>query len=301
MLQLYKEPFIQEIEDQLFKDKGLRVYIKREDQIHPTVSGNKWRKLKYNLHEAKTQGHDTLLTFGGAYSNHIYATAAAAHEAGFKSIGIIRGEELVDKPLNKTLSFATEQGMQLVFVDREAYRQKSESNFIKTLEEEYGKFYLLPEGGTNNLAIKGCEEILCDNDKQYDIVCCAVGTGGTISGIIAASLRDQHVLGFSALKGDFLKSEVQILLENYSAKKFKNWSINTDYHFGGYAKTNHELLDFITDFEQRHHVPLDQVYTGKMMFGIYDLISKNHFRSGAKILLIHTGGLQGALNSGIKY
>ncbi|MTI41062.1 1-aminocyclopropane-1-carboxylate deaminase/D-cysteine desulfhydrase [Fulvivirga lutimaris] len=297
MLTIYKEPFIQEIQEELFKDKGLRVFIKREDQIHPTVSGNKWRKLKYNLQEAKNQGHDTLLTFGGAYSNHIYATAAAAKEGGFKSIGIIRGDELADKPLNKTLSFAREQGMQLVFVDRQTYGQKEDESFLESLELKHGEFYMLPEGGTNNLAIKGCEEILNDEDKQYDVVCCSVGTGGTISGIIASTNSTQQILGFSALKGDFLKNEVQKLLENYSSEEFTNWSINIDYHFGGYAKTNSELLTFINDFERRHQIPLDQVYTGKMMYGIYDLVRKDLFKPGLNILAIHTGGLQGKLNS----
>lgn len=293
MLKIYREPFIQEIQDELFEDKGLRLFIKREDLIHPTVSGNKWRKLKYNLIEARNQGHSTLLTFGGAYSNHIYAAAAAAHEAGFKSIGIIRGDELKDKPLNKTLSFAAEQGMQLVFVDRETYRNKADDSFKNDLKGKYGNFYLIPEGGTNNFAIQGCEEILNDSDKGFDFVCCAVGTGGTISGIIASAHSNQKVIGVSALKGDFLKSEVRGLLKTYYQKEFTNWSINTDYHFGGYAKTTIELFDFINEFETRNSIPLDQVYTGKMIFGIYDLIRKDYFQKGSKVLAIHTGGLQG--------
>ena len=294
MLKIYKEPFIQEIQDELFEDKGLRVFIKREDLIHPKVSGNKWRKLKYNLIEAQSHGYDTLLTFGGAYSNHIYATAAAANEAGFKSIGIIRGDELSDRPLNKTLSFAKEQGMQLLFVDRESYRNKNEASFIDDLKRKYGNIYLIPEGGTNNLAIKGCEEIMTEKDIEYDTICCAVGTGGTISGIIASAHSNQKSIGFSSLKGDFLRGEVESLLKSYTNKKLTNWSINTDYHFGGYAKTTDELLDFIIEFESLHSIPLDQVYTGKMMYGIYDLAKSNYFKHGSKILAIHTGGLQGA-------
>ena len=267
---------------------SISVTIKREDLIHSVVSGNKFRKLKYNLLQAKTENKKTLLTFGGAFSNHIAAVAFAARENGFKSIGIIRGEEIQDKiGSNPTLQFAQECGMQLEFVSREAYRLKHESSFLEELKLKFGDFYLIPEGGTNELAVKGCEEILTDEDHEFDYICCAVGTGGTISGIINSALSYQKVLGFPALKGDFLKDEICIFVQN------KNWKLINDYHFGGYGKVNEELIAFINDFYNTNQIPLDPVYTGKMVFGVIDMIQKNYFPAQSRILLIHTGGLQG--------
>jgi 1-aminocyclopropane-1-carboxylate deaminase len=267
---------------------GISLEIKREDLLHPFISGNKFRKLKYNLLQAKSENQETVLTFGGAYSNHIAAVAYAGKEQGFKTIGVIRGEELGDKiDENPTLKFAQECGMQFEFVTREAYRLKTESDFITNLRQKFGSFYLVPEGGTNEYAIKGCEEILSEEDSEFDYVCCAVGTGGTISGIINSALPHQKVLGFPALKGDFLKDEI---------RKFataKNWELINAYHFGGYGKVNEELIEFINQFYKQTQVPLDPVYTGKMVFGVVDLIKKNYFPKNAKILLIHTGGLQG--------
>jgi len=273
------------------EDKGLQLFIKREDVIHPYVSGNKWRKLKYNLEEARNKGYQNLLTFGGAYSNHIYATAAAANEAGFSSVGVIRGEELVNKPLNKTLQFAEVRGMRLHFITREKYRNKYDPKLLDDLKSSQGDFYLIPEGGTNELAIKGTQEIMDESTAEFDIICSSVGTGGTIAGIIEGMNESQQAIGFSALKGDFLKDEVQSLLTGPA--KNKNWSINTDYHFGGYAKSSKKLVDFMNSFEKKHKVLLDPIYTTKMMFGIYDMIKKDMFKAGEKILVIHTGGLQG--------
>ena len=188
----------------LLREKGIHLYLKREDTIHPFISGNKYRKLKYNLLEAKKQGKETLLTFGGAFSNHIAAAAYAGHEQGIKTIGVIRGEELSNKwQDNPTLQLAHEHGMQFHFVSRSAYRLKNEPSFIQKLKEKFGDFYLLPEGGTNALAVKGCAEILTDADAQFDYICSAVGTGGTVAGLINASLPYQTVLGFPALKSDF--------------------------------------------------------------------------------------------------
>ncbi|WP_154785212.1 MULTISPECIES: 1-aminocyclopropane-1-carboxylate deaminase/D-cysteine desulfhydrase [unclassified Flavobacterium] len=262
--------------------------IKREDLIHPFVSGNKFRKLKYNLLQAKAENKDTLLTFGGAFSNHIAAVAFAGKEQGLKTIGIIRGDELFDKiEGNPTLKFAQENGMQFEFVSREEYRLKNEESFIEKLKNKFGDFYLVPEGGTNELAVKGCEEILTDEDAVFNYVCCAVGTGGTISGLINSALPNQKILGFPALKGDFLKDEIRIFA------KQDNWDLISDYHFGGYGKINLELIEFINAFLEDNKVPLDPIYTGKMVFGVIDLISKNYFPAHSKILLIHTGGLQG--------
>ncbi|WP_298534220.1 1-aminocyclopropane-1-carboxylate deaminase/D-cysteine desulfhydrase [uncultured Algibacter sp.] len=269
-------------------NKDVELFIKREDKIHEFVSGNKYRKLKYNLLEAKTRGFKTLLTFGGAYSNHIAAVASAGLGFQFKTIGVIRGEELESEISNNhTLRFAKQNGMQFKFVSREVYRNKTSESFINELKNEFGDFYLIPEGGTNALAVRGCEEILVDINGRYDYVCCAVGTGGTISGLINCSKLRQQVLGFPALKGGFLQQDISNFVEQ------TNWELITDYHFRGYAKVNEGLIKFINQFKKEHGIPLDPVYTGKMMFGIFDLIQKNYFPEGSKILAIHTGGLQG--------
>ena len=269
--------------------------MKREDLIHPFVSGNKFRKLKYNLLQAKTENQSTLLTFGGAYSNHIAAVAYAGKENGFQTIGIIRGDELADKiASNPTLKFAQECGMQFEFVSREDYRLKTDAAFLAQLENKFGSFYLIPEGGTNALAIKGCEEILTQEDGIFDYVACAIGTGGTISGIINSALPHQKILGFPALKGDFLQDEIRNFVQN------ENWELITDYHFGGYGKVNTDLVDFINRFLEKTKITLDPVYTGKMVFGIVDLIEKNYFPENATILLIHTGGIQGIQGMNLK-
>lgn len=267
---------------------GITVAIRREDLIHPFISGNKYRKLKYNLLQAKAENQMTLLTFGGAFSNHIAAVAFAGKEHNFKTIGIIRGDELRDKiQENPTLKFAQENGMQFDFVSRSDYSNKETPEFIAQLKHKFGSFYMIPEGGTNDLAIKGCEEILTPEDSQFDYICCAVGTGGTISGLINASLPHQKVLGFPALKGDFLIEEIRKFAQN------QNWKLSTEYHFGGYGKIDLELINFINNFNESNNVPLDPVYTSKMAFGVLDLIAKNYFPSNSKILLIHTGGFQG--------
>lgn len=277
-----------EIHLPILKEKQVSLFIKREDLLHPIISGNKFRKLKYNLIEAKEQGHDTLLTFGGAFSNHIAATACAGKEFGFKSIGVIRGEELSGKYIeNSTLALAQEHGMHLKFVSRSDYKRKYEQDFKEGLKNEFGRFYLLPEGGTNTLAIKGCEEILEASDSDFDLICCAAGTGGTVAGIINSTTTKQKVLGFSALKGNFLKEDIR----KFTTKE--NWDLITEYHFGGYAKVTSELISFLNDFKEKTAVPLDPVYTGKMIFGILDMIRKDRIGSDTKILAIHTGGLQG--------
>ncbi|OXB01563.1 1-aminocyclopropane-1-carboxylate deaminase [Flavobacterium pectinovorum] len=269
--------------------------IKREDLNHPFISGNKLRKLKYNLLQAKAENKTTLLTFGGAFSNHIAAVAYAGKEQGFKTIGVIRGDELFDKiEENPTLKFAQENGMKFEFISREDYRNKSEISFIEKLKEKFGDFYLVPEGGTNELAVKGCEEILTDEDAVFNYVCCAVGTGGTISGLINSALPNQKILGFPALKGNFLIDEIRIFAQK------DNWELISDYHFGGYGKINLELIEFINAFFDENKVPLDPIYTGKMFFGVIDLISKKYFPPHSKILLIHTGGLQGIEGMNLK-
>ena len=288
---------LQDIPSQKIKtsNSNLSLFLRREDLIHPFISGNKFRKLKYNLAQAKAENQEALLTFGGAFSNHIAATAFAGKEQGLKTIGIIRGDELESKiSINPTLKFAQECGMQFKFVSRELYRHKTETEFIENLKNEFGDFYLIPEGGTNEFAVQGCEEILSKVDSEYDFVCTAVGTGGTISGLINSSLPHQKVLGFPALKGDFLNNEIRKFVRK------ENWELITDYHFGGYGKVNSELIGFINRFYADNQIPLDPIYTGKMVFGVMDLISANYFPINSKILLIHTGGLQGIKGMNIK-
>lgn len=267
---------------------GNQIFVRKTYLSHAFISGNKLNKLKYNIEEAKKQKKKILLTFGGAFSNHIAAVAAVGKEFGFETIGVIRGEELKAKiNENPTLSFANNLGMQFEFVSREAYRNKTDDDFIENLKEQFGDFYLIPEGGTNSLAVKGCEEILTKEDVVYDYICCPVGTGGTIAGIINASFQHQKILGFPALKGDFLQEEIT----KFTTKT--NWQLIADYHFGGYAKVNADLIRFINTFKKDNNIPLDPVYTGKMLFAIHDLIGKGFFPKHAKILVIHTGGLQG--------
>jgi len=267
---------------------NITLTIKREDLLHPHISGNKFRKLKYNIQEAQRLGKTALLTFGGAYSNHIAATAAAGKVYSFTTIGIIRGDELADKINdNPTLSFASGCGMQFKFVTREAYRDKTEPDFLAALKAEFGDCYIVPEGGTNALAVKGCEEILTKDDKRFTHVCCAVGTGGTILGLINSAVEGQQVLGFPALKNANLHDDI------LTFAKSGNWQLVEDYHFGGYGKVTPELVQFMNDFTEKTAIQLDPVYTAKMVFGVIDLIVKGFFAPDSAILMIHTGGLQG--------
>ncbi len=275
----------------------IQLSIKRDDLIQPAPSGNKWRKLKYNLKEVSCLANPKLLTFGGAFSNHIYATAAAGNRFRIPTIGIIRGERV--EPLNSTLDFAETCGMDLHFVDRNTYRRRNEPDFIKELKEKFGDCYILPEGGTNHLAIKGCAEIVEELEEQMqglpDYICTPCGTGGTISGIIAGlASKKTKAIGFSALKGDFLRKEVNNLLRTYQKNTvFSNWEINADYHFGGYAKFDSILIDFINDFKRDYDIQLDPIYTGKLFYGVFDLIQKGFFPKESTIVVVHTGGLQG--------
>lgn len=266
-------------------DFDVSLAVLREDLLFPDLSGNKYRKLKYNISEARALGYETLLTFGGAFSNHIAAVAAAGKEFGFHTIGVIRGEELsVDNP---TLAKASEDGMKLHFVSRNDYRLKSSSAFANTLRNRFGDFYLIPEGGTNPLAVKGCAEILGAHTVGFDYICCAVGTGGTIAGLLESAADFQEIIGFPAVKGDFLDDEIRRMTSR------SNWRLQQDYSFGGYAKVSAELVAFQNDFYVKYGVPTDPVYTGKLFFGVMDLIKAGKFRNGSRILMVHTGGLQG--------
>lgn len=283
---------VQQIEAPLLREKEITLLVKRDDLIHPEVQGNKWRKLKYNLTEAEKTGHRTLLTFGGYYSNHIAATAAAAKISGFPSIGVIRGEE--PPKMGATLRYASEQGMTLHFVSRSDYDRKEQADFIQQLHNIYGEFYLIPEGGTNLHALRGVEEIIGELPTGFDVLCTPVGTGGTLAGLVASLKGEKQVIGFSSLKGsDTLTAKVNELLQSYTGNSFSNFSISFDYHFGGYAKTNPELMDFIQEFQSLHGIPLEPVYTGKMFYGLLDWIRKDYFQPRTVIMAVHTGGLQG--------
>jgi len=279
---------VAELHDERLDRAGVRLLVKRDDLIHPEIPGNKWRKLKHNLAAATAEGHDTLLTFGGAYSNHIRATAAAGHLFGFRTIGIIRGEEHL--PLNATLNYAVGRGMTLSYLDRATYREKHTPEVIESLTAEWGRFYLLPEGGSNALALRGCAELPAEVSQDFNVICCPVGTGGTLAGIASGLRAGQTAIGFSVLKGgEFLVDEVTRLQQEAFGEPTGNWRVECGYHFGGFAKSTPQLQGFIDDFAGRHGVLLDWVYVAKMMFGVFDLIEGGAFPRGTTVLAVVTG------------
>jgi len=281
-----------EILDPVLEAAQLKLFIKREDLTDEYISGNKWYKLKYNLIEAEKLGYKTLLTFGGAYSNHIHATAAAGKIYNFKTIGVIRGEEHL--PLNPTICFAKTCGMEIEYLDRTSYRNKYDERIIDKLKKKYGDFFLVPEGGSNHLALFGVAEIVQGIDFEFDFICSACGTGGTLAGLILGLNGRAAALGFSALRGGaFLNQNILNLLSTHKKNHLNNWAVNLDYHFGGYAKVKKELIEFCKDFELKHKIPVEPIYTGKMLFGVFDLIKKNYFPKNSRIVAIHSGGLQG--------
>ncbi|MGF7217645.1 1-aminocyclopropane-1-carboxylate deaminase/D-cysteine desulfhydrase-like pyridoxal-dependent ACC family enzyme [Spirosoma lacussanchae] len=274
--------------------KSIQLYLKRDDLLHPQVSGNKWRKLKYNLLAARAQGHDTLLTFGGAYSNHLYATAAAGLAFGFRTVGIVRGDELASQPRNPTLSFCESCGMRLQFVSRAAYRDKDKPACLAELVSQFGRCYILPEGGANELAQQGVAELIPEIQAQLgrapDFVVCPVGTGSTWAGLVAAAPPQTSVLGIGVLMGAAQLPTIQAAVK---ARPTAATTAVLDYALGGYAKTTPPLLDFILAFENHTGVPLDPVYTAKMLYALSDLTRRGHFPDNAIVVAIHTGGLQG--------
>lgn len=295
---------LQPIVHPVCREKDIQLDVLRLDQTHPLLSGNKWFKLKYNLAAARAQGKTTLLTFGGAYSNHIHACAAAAQLQGFASIGIIRGEPHL--PVNPTLQDAQDFGMQLVYLNRQQYRKKHQPAMIRQLLRQLAlvpeQVYIIPEGGSNALAVKGCMEIPAVIPHDYDVICLPCGTGGTLAGIAAAlqTQPDKKILGFAVLKGAcFLHQAVQDLLVDFDPNHSwrQNWQIIHDYHFGGYARHTPQLLGFIKSTQKQYELPLDFVYSAKMLFGVLDLIQKDYFPEGCRIIALHTGGLQGNRSS----
>lgn len=290
----FKEPSISALKDQRYETKQLKVSMLRLDEVHPIISGNKLFKLHYFLQEAKRSCHKTIITFGGAFSNHLAATAFAAHRSNLKCVGFVRGER--PSVLSPTLSFCLEQKMQLEFLPRSVYKENAEQHFLQNLRKDYKDFILIPEGGFSPEGAKGAELIPgLFESGPYTHVCLPVGTATTFAGIINGVNDNVKTIGISALKN---LSDINNRLDELGVDKKKKFSFICDYHFGGYAKKTGELISFMNDFYLKHVIPLDFVYTGKMMFGVNSLIEKNYFPDGAQILCIHTGGLQG--NSSLK-
>ncbi|WP_329062843.1 1-aminocyclopropane-1-carboxylate deaminase/D-cysteine desulfhydrase [Amycolatopsis sp. NBC_01480] len=273
-----------ELRDERVAGAGVRLLLKRDDLLHPDVPGNKWRKLKNNLAAAREQGHRRLLTFGGAYSNHLRATAAAGKHFGFGTVGVVRGEE--HRPLNESLAYAERQGMRLTYLDRATYRRKTEPDVLAGLAARFGPCYVLPEGGSNGLASRGCAELPAEITEDFDVICCACGTGATLAGIAASLRPGQRALGFAVLKGDFLDREVRRLQQEAFATETRTWSLDSDFPFGGYAKRTAELDAFIADFQARHGVTLDWVYEAKMMYGLLQRITAGTFAPGSTVVAV---------------
>lgn len=287
---------LQEISNLLIKSKQLNVWVYRLDLKHGQVGGNKYFKLKYNIEEAKKRNKTKLLTFGGAFSNHIFAMASVGKLYDFETIGVIRGEETL--PLNHVLQHAKNCGMHLEYVNRTQYRDKYNLRFTQELKEKFGDFYLIPEGGSNQLALKGCAEIRNEINVEWDFICTPCGTGGTLTGLTLSLEEHQKVLGFAVLKGaNFLNDDVNSLFVEYqknnpnSKLENLNFEIFLDYHFGGYAKKKPELEKFIQTFQNDYQILIEWVYSGKMFYGLFDLIENDYFPVGSKIVALHTGGV----------
>jgi 1-aminocyclopropane-1-carboxylate deaminase len=287
---------ITQLDEPLLADKNIQLFIKRDELIDPVIQGNKWRKLKYNLLTAEEQSAKTILSFGGAYSNHLHALAAAGRLFNFNTIGIIRGER--PATLSPTLQDMQDWGMQLEFISRADYRKQEASEFIQQLKQKYGQFYLIPEGGNNAAGRQGCAELLDELDEHYDVICCEVGSGTQFSALVSQhatssqAAQQTHYLGFVVMKNPALLQQLEDYFQQQQVT-YKNWSLNHDYHFGGFARANDTLHEFIRQYKQQHGIQLEPVYSGKMLYGIYQLIEQDYFKPGSRILAIHGGGLQG--------
>ena len=282
---------VSQIHTPLLKQNRLQLFIKRDELIHPVIQGNKWRKLKYNLLSARNNQQNTLLSFGGAYSNHLHALAAAGKYFNFKTIGIVRGEQ--HTPPNPCIQDMLDWGMHLKYVSRAEYKNKTSDEFIKQLKQAFGDFYLIPEGGNNREGIKGCAEILTELDEDYDFICSEVGSGTMFSSLIINNKKPlTKFIGFAVMKNPQLDTDI-LSKPGISPDLNTVWEINHQYHFGGFAKTTLELNEFIRDFKITHGIQLEPVYSGKMLYGILDLVKQGHFKPDSKILAIHGGGLQG--------
>lgn len=282
------------VDDPFLRQHDVELWVKRDDLLHPIISGNKWRKLKYILAHALSLDADTLVSMGGAYSNHLHALAYMGLLLGLKTKALVRGERPI--PLTPTLQDMHDWGMTLQFVSRSEYRLLRQYQGCHDLPGIQPGEYWLPEGGAQALALKGVAELVHEIVSPYDVLCVPCGTGTTLAGLVAAAPQTTTVLGFAALKNaGFLRADVENLLPH----PHSNWQINLEYHFGGFAKTNPELISFIDGFGLKTAIPLEPVYTGKMLYGLYDLIGKRFFKPGQRIIAVHTGGLQG--NRGFKH
>ena len=270
-----------------FAAAGISVHLKREDLVFPLASGNKWRKLKYNLKAFRESNSSVLLTFGGAFSNHLAAVAAMGKHYGIATIGIVRGAELAHKPLNPTLATCRQNGMLLSFVSREEYSQKELGDTVLALQKTHGTLYILPEGGTNALAVKGCAEILTLEDAAFDTIGCAVGTGGTLAGLANSCKTHQHVVGFQVVKDVSITARIRTFALD------DNWTLVQHPVHRGYAQVSKTLIAFAHDVLQQTGVLLDPIYTAPMLFQLVQMIKDDTWTFGKKLLLIHTGGTQG--------
>lgn len=290
-----EENTLQKINSPLLTEKGLNLYIKRDDLLHPLVNGNKWRKLKYNLAQMQELNKTELLTFGGAFSNHIHACAAAGKLFNLTTHAIVRGPELDES--NPTIQFAKNCGMQLHVVSRLEYKLRHDPTYLENLQAKFPHAYILPEGGTNSFAIPGCAELVSGLPK-HDYLFCPTGSGGTLAGLIQGSEATTQVVGVAVLKqADYLKSEIKKLSTKAQAQD--NWQLLTQFHDGGYGKFSPALWQFCQMMTRHHNLPLEPIYSGKMMYAIWQLIEQNFFPIGSSIVAIHTGGLQGL--NGLKY
>lgn len=286
---------VQEIHFSEWKDSGVQVFVKREDLIDPKVSGNKWRKLIYNIEQFKLSKKDAVLSFGGAFSNHLHSLARVGEVHGIKTIGIVRGEE--PKLLSSTLQDCLDMGMELHFVSREEYRMKDEKSYKEELHEKFGSIYIVPEGGNNYYGLIGCQEILQDVTKDFNAVMLGLGTGNTFSGIISSGYNADFY-GISALKGDFHEQDVKNFLEMHlpDSDVYVDWEkvhFIQDKHQGGFAKINQDMIDFARVVYKETDIELDLIYNTKVWMALNDMIKEGKFNPGSKILLVHTGGLQG--------
>lgn len=287
-----KQPHIQRLESlEIVNAFDVSLHVKRDDLIDDVISGNKLFKLYYHLESFFKNKHKTLITFGGAYSNHLHATAFAGQQLGIKTVGVIRAEPHELKVLTPTLQDCKKWGMTLIGVSRSEYRLKQDSLVVQQQVQEFECPYWIPEGGAGELGVKGAQLILDGVDQtQYDAIVMACGTGTTLAGVIRASEPHIQIIGVPVLKGaNWMFQEV----EQYLEPTMTNWDLQLDYHFSGYAKWNDELLGFMNDVQEQSHLPLDRVYTAKALYGLVDLIKREKIAKGSRILFIHTGGLQG--------
>jgi 1-aminocyclopropane-1-carboxylate deaminase len=285
---------LQELDDERVRRAGVRLLLKRDDLLHPPVSGTKWRKLQPNLERARREGHDTLLTFGGAYSNHLRAAAAAGREAGLRTVGIVRGDELRGRELNPVLAQAAADGMELEFVSRSAWRLRMEPQALEAWQERYGRAWVVPEGGSNAEGVRGCVTLGAELREELSgpgvrLVCCSVGTGGMLAGLAAGLGPGQHALGFAALAHVGLAAETRALQQLAFGGPRGAWTVDTSAVFGGYGRRTPELDAFRADFEARHGISLDPTYEAKLMCALFARLEAGEVPRGGTVAVVIAG------------